>query len=512
MKKLLTLLTTFVLALTMNIVVFAQTSNGKITVTNPSAGVDYQIYKIFDLTYSGSKVSYTVDENWTDFFTTGAGAKYLLDNTSENKSLNPITFGGATKRINITESNKEVFAKEALEYIANTDSIVADKNEVADKDDTSIVFSELPLGYYLVYPKGASTLIAGNTTIITLTSTLNEANINAKGILPTIAKDVDDTSVEVGQKVGFTITSKVPLTTGYNKYNFIIHDTWTEGLEKPASEDDYAFTVTFGETNIELTNQNVKYEDTTNGFTLTFDMTKFQDYVGQEITVSYKLIANKKAVNTESTNTVELEYSNNPKKSSDTTTTPGVTVKVYSSSITVFKYNLNEEGAKLPLAGAKFVLYKLSGNDKLYYQAKDADGNVMTELQDTSAVVTVDWTKDINDATVLVTTVSDPANEETDAILVFAGIENGTYFIRETEAPDGFNKLAKDVKVAVGEVEGTIKTDIAENKNIEIENLTGSQLPSTGGIGTRIFIITGAVFTVISAALLITNKKFSKED
>ena len=218
MKKILTLLTTFVLALTMNIVVFAQTSNGKITVTNPSAGVDYQIYKIFDLTYSGSKVSYTVDENWTDFFT-GEGAKYIVDNTTENKGLNPITFGGATKRINITESNKVEFANDALAYLAKTESITADANKVAGVEDTKIVFSELPLGYYLVYPKGASTLIAGNTTIITLTSTLNEANINAKGILPTIAKDVDDTSVEVGQKVGFTITTKVPLTTGYNKYN-----------------------------------------------------------------------------------------------------------------------------------------------------------------------------------------------------------------------------------------------------------------------------------------------------
>lgn len=508
MKKLLALLTTFVLALTMNIVVFAQSSNGKITITNPSAGVDYQIYKIFDLTYSGSKVSYTVDENWTGFFT-GEGAKYIVDNTTENKALNPITFGGATKRINITESNKVEFANDALAYLAKTASITADANKVAGVEDTKIEFSELPLGYYLVYPKGASTLIGGNTTIVTLTSTLNTATIRAKAILPTITKDVDDTSVEVGQLVGFTITSKVPLTTGYSSYTYTIHDTWTEGLNKPSTDAEYAFTVTFGDKKIELTDE---YTDETNGFALTFDMTDYQDYVGQEITVSYKLIANKKAVNTESTNTVYLEYSNNPKDVTKTTKTPGDEVKVYSSSITVFKYNLNEEGAKLPLAGAKFVLYKLSGNDKLYYQAKDADGNVMTELQDTSAVVTVDWTKDIDDATVLVTTVSDPANEETDAILVFAGIENGTYFIRETEAPDGFNKLAEDVEVAVGEVEGTIKTDIAENKNIEIENLTGSQLPSTGGIGTRIFIITGAVFTVISAALLITNKKFSKED
>lgn len=485
MKKIISVLLTFILSFFMINNVLAD-STGSIEINGTTSGKTYEIYKIFDLTYSGSNVAYTIDSDWSTFFE-GEGDNYIVDTNSDE--LNPITIGNTTKYINITSDNIEEFTKKALIYATTLTG--NDAEAVADAE--TLTFTNLALGYYLVYPKGATDIKDGNGTICSITSTLPNAIVNIKANYPTIEKTVDDQNVEVGQLVMFTITGKVPDTTGYETYTYQIKDTMTTGLELDSTVAN--FTVKFGENPIEVS---PVYTD--NGFTLTIDMVNYQEYIGKDITITYKARVTEEAVNSSTTrNSATLTYSNDPK--TDTTfTTPEEVVYVFSSEIKVIKVDATDTNIKL--AGASFVIKNEEG---LYYQAIDSDDNIITNTITTEELISVKWIDDINKATVLVTDES--------GIITFKGIENGTYYLVETKAPDGYNKLDNPVTVLVGLVkdDGTISDEVVVSHEEIVENNSGIALPSTGGIGTTLFIIVGSLLTLISVVIMITNKRMTDE-
>lgn len=484
-KKLCLGLLTLLLSVSSLNKVFASTE-GSIVVNGTKEGKTYEIYKIFDLTYSGTNVSYTIDEDWTAFFE-DAGKDYIV--SANTGSLNPITVGNKTKYINITEQNINDFTKLALTYAACLDG--NDGSKVADS--TTLTFTGLELGYYLVYPQGATNVTEGNGSICSITSTVPTATVNIKAEYPVIDKTVDDQNAEVGQLVEFTVTGEVPDTTGYTTYTYKIEDVMTDGLL--FSSELSNFTVKFGNDVIDIT---PTY--TSNGYTLTFDMTNYQDYVGEVITITYKAKVTESAVSSSTTkNSVTLTYSNNPKEDTTVTTTP-IEVPVYSSEITVIKIDANDENQKL--AGAIFVIKNANGK---YYQAKDSEGNIITEVSTTENVVLVSWVDTEDEATKLVTGDT--------GIVTFEGVENGTYYLVEVEAPDGYNRLTGPVTVKVGyNEEGTNLENAGVTHTETVKNSTGTKLPQTGGIGTKLFIIIGSLLALGSAALLIVNKRMNKEN
>ena len=409
-KKLFSVLLVLVLSV-FAINTFAAEIKGSITVNKTVAGKQYDIYKIFDLTYSGSKVAYTMDSTWKAFFE-GEGSSYITDTNSG--SLNQITIDGETKYINITDSNIVEFTQKALAYATD---IEADATKTAEGD--TVVFSDLLLGYYLVYPQGATEKEDVNGSIASIDSTMKDATVNVKAKYPEITKDVDEHTFNVGEYAKFTITGKVPDTTGYKTYTYKISDTWTPGLELDTTNVE--FTVKFGEETIET----VTPVFSENGFTLTFDMTEYQEYMGNVITVTYKLKVTEEAINSENTkNSATLTYSNNPKTDTTTTTTPEEEY-VYSSKIVVTKVDGADNTVKLE--GATFVL--MNGNK--YYQAVESEGKL----------VEVKWVDSIEDATKLTT--------EADGIISFEGLKNGSYKLVETKAPEGYNKLPQPVDVTI---------------------------------------------------------------
>ena len=87
------------------------------------------------------------------------------------------------------------------------------------------------------------------------------------------------------------------------------------------------------------------------------------------------------------------------------------------------------------------------------------------------------------------------------------------YYLVELEAPDGYNKLTGPVEVKVGyNDEETNLLEVAVSHTEIVENSTGKQLPQTGGIGTKLFIIIGSLLVIASSAILIVNKRMSKEN
>lgn len=484
-KRIILGLFTFVLSFSVIHTVFAD-NTGSIVINGTTKDKTYEIYKIFDLTYSGSNVAYTIDSDWESFFN-GTGSSYIV---SENSgSLNPITIGNQTKYINVTEDNIEKFTQDALVYATTLNG--NDGSEVATGE--TLTFSNLELGYYLIYPQGATDIINGYGSICSITSTTPTATVNIKAEYPIITKKVDDPNADVGQLVEFTITGLVPDTTGYSTYTYQIDDTMTAGLQLDSTVAE--FTVKFGETVIEV---DPVYGE--NSFRLTFDMVDYQEYVGEVITITYKVRVTEEAVNSDTTmNSATLTYSNNPKDKTTTTTTP-IEIPVYSSEINVIK--VDAKNNEMKLAGASFILQNEEG---LYYQAINAEGTIITNTTSTAAVVKVNWVATVEEATLLIT------NEN--GMVTFEGVENGTYYLIEQDAPDGYNKLDKPVTVKVGydSKEGTNLGTVAVSHEEIVENNSGTKLPQTGGIGTTLFMITGSLLVLVSGVILITNKRMTKE-
>lgn len=489
-KKLFAVLLTAVLSFCVVNTVSAA-SNGSIQINNAVIGKTYEIYKIFDLTYSGSNVAYTIDSDWEKFFEE-SGKDYIieLEKDSDGKVINPnnlnqITIGKVTKYINITESNVAEFSQTALVYAI---SLTGNDGSMVAESDT-LEFTGLDLGYYLIYPQGATDIQEEYASIASITSTLPNAIVNVKAKDPEITKDVNEHTFDVGEYALFTITGQVPNTTGFKTYDYIINDEWTKGLA--LDKDNVNFIVTIGEETI--TDVEPVYKE--NGFTLTFDMTDYQDKVGKTITVTYRLKVTEDAIDSTTTqNSATLSYSNNPKDDTLTTTPPQIE-RVYSSKIVVTK--VDGANNEIKLNGATFILKGSEG----YYQAVTSEEGNLLEVK---------WVENEEEAT--------PYTTDETGIISFKGLKNGEYELIETIAPEGYNKLPESVKVTVS---GSYNQD-GEGNNIEdepipvvtnttVENHTGTQLPSTGGLGTTLFIIIGSLLLAISSIILVTNKIMSKE-
>lgn len=456
--------------------VLAAGGNGEIKVTGTTQGKSYSTYKIFDLTQSGENVSYTIAKEWEDFFTDGAGKKYIADKNNEQGNLNPIVVNGTVKYINITNENIAAFAKAALDEL-NKEGIKKTKTEKALGD--SVTFSGLELGYYLVHPEGATEKAEGQNSIVSLTSTTPSAEVKVKGTYPTVEKKVDKPTADIGQELTYTLTSKVPDTTGYSKYTFKMTDKLSKGLTFVSNSDEVIVTIG-GETIKEHVTKNINGQD----LEVSFEMLKLQDKVDQEIKITYKAKLNKEAVITDGSNPnkVILEYSNDPKDNEKTDTTKDEE-KVFTAKVIINKVDGKDKTT--PLAGAKF---KLKNDQDKYYKVDPSTKEVT-------------WV-DKDEATEVETKVVDGK-----AIASFEGLAAGKYKLEETKAPDGYNLLTKDIEVeikATKEDDGVV-TAIVDGE-ATVENNSGVELPGVGGMGTTLFTILGGGVILIALFSLAKGK------
>lgn len=450
--------------------VFAAGNDGAIDVTGATVGKDYSAYKVFDLEYQGSgnnlRVVYTIAPEWKAFFTSAPGSSYIVAQNNQAGTLNPIQVDGQNKFINITEQNVADFAKAAMAALPG-------KTKAATKTATAttVSFTGLALGYYLVHPEGATDKAGGQGSIVSLTSTTPKGTINAKGVYPTLDKKVDKVSADFGEKLTYTIKSTVPDTTGYTVFDYTFTDTLSAGLD-----------LTPGTVRVYIDGQDITSAATINTATprkiiVDINMLNYQTKVGREVKVVYNASLNKDAVIgvDGNPNVVTLDYSRDPQDRSrkDRLTDDE---KVHSAAIKVLKHEAGNEGKTL--AGAKFVL-------------KNSEGKFYKKLADGKA----SWVDTIGAATVETT----PAN----GVVLFKGLKNGTYKLQETEAPTGYNKLTEDITVVVDFATQT-KTVFQE---VKVANKSGVELPSTGGMGTTIFAIAGASVMLFAAASLLKGKK-----
>lgn len=493
LKKILSIFAAFMMVVGLTMTnASAADPTGSITVNGTTRDKTYNFYKIFDATVgtptSGSTapVTYTIASDWNEFFTgTGAGAKYLVGQNNEEGTLPPITVGNTTKYINITESNVAVFANDALPYAATKTATTT-----ATGNGENVTVTGLAYGYYLMYPVSATNILEGNSSLCSLnTVDGTEKIINVKATYPTIEeKEISDSTPEVGQTVTYTIKGQVPDTTGFSTYHYVLSDMMTSGLtftkEDLAAltvklEDGTVITDKFSESFVTGSGDDAGKT----GFTLTYNDQEKNEYKGQKFIVSYSAVVNSNAIANVNTNEAKVIYGNNP---NNTTTSTPVEKKFVTSTIAVNKYQEGSETTKL--ANAQFKLYKEDKDkNKLYYK----------ETATNRQVTKIEWVTNKEGGTTKITDENGATN--------FQGLENGTYYLEEVKAPDGYNLLPTPVTITITD---TVDTTVASlTHTSDVANKTGSTLPSTGGMGTTMLYVVGGILMVGAAILFVTNKR-----
>lgn len=467
--------------------------DGSITVTGATKDKNYSIYRIFDLQYQGQKadnslkVVYKMSAEWKPFFTTGAGRAYIVD-TNTGNNLNPIDVDGVTKYINITEANIAEFAKVAMAEIHKV-GIRQEAKKLATGN--TVTFENIPLGYYLVHPEGSTDKLAGQNSIVSLTSTVPDGTVVAKATYPTVDKTVNKVSADFGEELTYTLVSNVPDTTGFDVYTYKMTDKLSDGLDIKANSVQVYIDgaeVANNKASGALTTPNVTITTaTTRQLVVNFNMKEYQAKVGTEVKVVYKASLNQNAVIgvNGNPNVVELEYSNDPKNndSRDKTTDKE---KVHTAAIKVLKHEKGNE--RKVLSGAKFVLKNATGQ---YYKL-DND--------------TVKWVTVANEAELKQKITAGEIDEKTtpdNGVVEFKGLKNGTYYLHETEAPVGYNKLNQDVEVQIDFNNQTT----TQYQEVKVPNSTGVELPGTGGSGTLLFLLVGGGLVLFAGSSLLKGRK-----
>jgi putative cell surface protein len=467
MRKLFRVLLALAMTLALAVPAFAAETTGSITITNPQGDHTYTAYKIFDVTYSGDNYSYTISDTDTAFNTVKAYADVAAN------GLN-LTAVADTGKYNVSIGVGFSAASFAQHLKTNVGSLGTGTDFTTDGN--TMKASGLALGYYFV---------SGTSGTVCELATAKDIQIRDKNEVPEIKKDVDDNdrTVEIGQKLTYTITGKVPSTKGYDEFTYQVTDTMTEGL---TFNNDV--TVTIG--GVDVTSA-ATITNNGNGFVASVNMMHYQDQIDAPVVITYTATVNEKAIQRDKeTNTATLKYSDNP-ADKNSFKESSVEVEVFSFNIVINKYATGNESTKLE--GAKFVL---KNNDGKYYKCD-------------TATKAVSWVDDKSAATEVTTDANGAAR--------FDGLQAGTYSLQETVAPAGYNQLTKDITIVLDKngsatIDGAASTPGADHSlTTGVANSTGTVLAETGGTGIMIFVALGALAVICSGVFLVTNKRMSKE-
>lgn len=470
MKKVLSIILTFVMLLAMAAPSFAEAETGSITINDAVVGQTYTIYQVLDLE------SYNASANAYAYKATTAWNTFINSDAIKGTYVEVDAQGYVTWK---DGADVAAFAKKAQEYAK--DNRIEDQGSVT-ATTTTVSFTELDLGYYLV-DTTLGTLCSLDTTNPNVTmEEKNEAPTNDKTV-------VEDSTGNYGKKndadIGQTVNFKSTITAQAGAENYVFHDKMSAGLTYTGVTG-----VTLNGTTVDASNYTVNASasdrDTFNiTFTQAFcDTLKAND----QIVISYTATLNENAViaGEGNPNTSKLSYGD----SSNTKDTPDSTTTTYTWDVDVFKYTMSGE-TEVALAGATFTL------------SKNADGSssiaLVSEGNNVYRVAKTDESGTVTEIT-------------TDATGKFTvkGLDADTYYLTETAAPAGYNKLAGPVTIVIGEngvVNGTTEAPQGVDE-VKVLNQTGALLPSTGGIGTTIFYAVGIIL-MAGAVFFVVRKKRS---
>lgn len=538
-----------------------------ITVQNETEGYTYQAYQIFkgDITEKDGK---TVLSNikWADDFSHEAFLTALKGATEFGTAFASVETADDVAAVlkGISDTDQLAAFAKLAKASAGAVKATATKNDgyVLDLDETGG-------GYYLVeesvIPGGDSTNVYSRFML----NVVGQAEATPKRPQPDLTKKItDDTAkdegkanqVSIGDTVNYELKTKVPDMTGYTKYFFIIEDTMAKGL---TFDDNISITLegqtdpiaaSLYEVTVDKTDDNTKFKIVFKDF-----YTNFKANAGKDITVTYSATLNENADRTTAgnLNTANLTYSNNPNvtptggneptpdnpetpevdESDPIGKTPDQQTKTYTANIKLTKVDganaaKKLTGAKFQLTGTKANIVLINGKaykeDAAGTYYKLTDGTFTDDADAATAANRADDKKYALVKNVDKTTTNEnicmDAYVNANGELEFGGLGAGTYEIKELIAPEGYNLLANPIKVVIdgsnvsfakpnwtATKDGTTIDDMTDTATaaFEVQNNEGTTLPSTGGIGNKIFYVLGAIFAVGSGIYLVTRKRMA---
>lgn len=487
-KKIAAIMFAFMMVFTLSSNVNAEetTGTGKIIINQAVDKAEYKIYKLLTLESYDKKnniYSYKIDSKWVNFFEQGD-----IKNTYVATENGYVTkwIGEGTEN----ETRMQEFTKKALEYAKNpANGITATDKKTATGD--SVTFDHLGLGYYLV--DSSSGALCG------LTTTDDQITITEKNEAPTVEKkaklDRDtqyksnalyaEISKKIDFQIGFTATKGVE--------NYVLHDIADDGI----SVDSNSIKVQVNGVD-KLENEYNLDKNPSDGCTFDIDfrnMLNENDNVVVTYTGHLKENANildlSNPENTGNANKSYLTYGHKNKSNESE-------VIIYTFSMPVFKYTKLDDGSQKGLGGVEFKLSTdTAGNNLLSFKKEtsvtDASGNSID-------VYTLVPQSTTGSTTVITTPES--------GRFKLNGL-NGEYYLTETKALSGYNKLDAPIKVTIKGQVINVGEGVNVKNTVEVLNNKGSLLPSTGGMGTTLIYLIGAAL-VLGSGIVLANKKRAK--
>ncbi|MCI5703054.1 MAG: SpaH/EbpB family LPXTG-anchored major pilin [Erysipelotrichaceae bacterium] len=444
------------------------TNDGKITIKSAKENQVYKIYEVLELeSFDSDKKAYAykaTEEAWKTFINS-TGIKGVYVNVDAQGYVTWVPGKD-------NEAGAAEFAAKALAH-AKANNIVATATKESG-NSTTVEFTGLNLGYYLV----DSSLGA----LCGLTTTAKAATIYEKNTAGNMEKEVKIDAVNYGDSntasIGDTIEYKIEVTIGKGAETY----TLTDLLDESLTLKDNSISVTAPNFTDFATVDTTATNDYT--FKVVIEGSKLAE--GTIVTITYKAVLNEKAEKVNN-NKATLVYGNNNKIEKET--------KTYTYEFDLIK----TDSSNVLLDGAKFKLYDAAtgGNEIKVILIDEANHiyRVATKAENAAEAITV-----------------------TDGKATIFGLGNGTYYLEETKQPEGYNKLASRVEVKVENADNKATTETADNVikyvrgGVRVINYNGTVLPTTGGLGTTLFIAIGSLVALMAAVVLVTNKRMANEN